>query len=365
MKGYATLEELHKSTFFAQHKETIDSVLNGVWYKEFSNNTYQNTSFFRAAHWNIERGRHIEAIIELFSSDPILSGSDVISLNEVDLGMNRTANRNIAFELAEALRMNVIFVPEFIEFTKGIGKELSLVGENHESLHGNAILSRYPVVSFEVLRLPSCFNSFEFWEKRYGERVALIAEIDIGKRLVLVSTHLEVRKSPECRAKQFQFLLDYLDARKAGMPTLICGDLNTGTFKRGSHFYTAMGLARLLFSDPVQIDMRLRHPQRHEPLFDIAVERGFMFEDFNDDAATCRTELNSLDEAVYLPNFLQEWIYSRLARYQNRLDFRLDFFFGSSLEVVFEAVAPTTIKGLMVDGEEVSDHDPIVCDFRL
>jgi len=97
----------------------------------------------RAAMWNIERGAEFD-LVRLAFTDPdrlldevnkrsvrdpaaleavrrqagLLRDSDVIILNEVDLGMTRTDYRFVARELAEAMEMNYAFGVEFIEVDK-------------------------------------------------------------------------------------------------------------------------------------------------------------------------------------------------------------------------------------------------------
>ena len=86
----------------------------------------------RVAYWNIERGRNVDAIRLAFTDAAAfrriatdarntsrdsdlneelraLHDSDVIVLNEVDLGMKRTAYRDIAHDLAAALGMSYAY----------------------------------------------------------------------------------------------------------------------------------------------------------------------------------------------------------------------------------------------------------------
>jgi hypothetical protein len=98
-------------------------------------------TFLRVVQWNIERGIEYDAISAAFtdanrfaklidssayprgSSDrktilqqiALLKQADVIVLNEVDWGMKRTDYRNVAADLAAALRMNYAYGVEFVE----------------------------------------------------------------------------------------------------------------------------------------------------------------------------------------------------------------------------------------------------------
>jgi hypothetical protein len=59
--------------------------------------------------------------------------------------MVRSGNRNVARDLACALGMQYAFVPCYLNLTKGSGIEQDLPGANDLGLHGNAVLSRYPM----------------------------------------------------------------------------------------------------------------------------------------------------------------------------------------------------------------------------
>ncbi|MEW6735391.1 MAG: endonuclease/exonuclease/phosphatase family protein [Acidobacteriota bacterium] len=377
---FTTRAALYRSQFYATQGNAIEAVINRIWQQSPANVVPRLCSFLRAVQWNIERGRQLDAIIDLFTTHPLLKFADLILLNEVDIGMNRTENRNIAFELGTQLGMYVAFVAEYLELTKGIGMEALLPGENREALHGNALLSRYPLKTVRALRLPSCFDAYQFHEKRYGDRVALIAELDcLDSTLLVVSTHLEVRRTPACRATQFRALLDNIAPTytlNTQLPILIGGDLNTGTFKRGRRWHAVAGLLRLISNDANIVRQTLCHPEQTEPLFALAQSRGFRFKGLNDALPTCTTLLSGLDETDYLPAQLRKWILSRLASYNNQLEFRLDYFCARDLQPLEDdqcidhqtgvtSRSAHTLRGLCWQGKPISDHDPIVCDFVL
>lgn len=107
----------------------------------------------RVAQWNIERGLEFDAVRFAFS-DPrrfnslmedkgstadeerrakireevgILQQADLLILNEVDWGINRTFFRNVAQDLANALNMNYAYGVEFVEvdpITMGIDQQV-------------------------------------------------------------------------------------------------------------------------------------------------------------------------------------------------------------------------------------------------
>ncbi|HZU26841.1 MAG TPA: endonuclease/exonuclease/phosphatase family protein [Bryobacteraceae bacterium] len=250
----------------------------------------------RVALWNIERGLQFD-MIRLAFSDPdefervaaqkggldgdtvsigrqlrILRDADIIILNEVDLGMKRTDYRDIARELAKALGMNYAFGVEFVEVDRLVDlgldpvaledpdqarqmqDELRADSERYKGLHGNAILSRYPIEHARIVRLNVCHDWFAaekaeisalekgkrlalnklFLERierevRRGGRMALIADVRVPglpeDSVSVVDVHLENKCKPRCRSRQMEALLTQI--KDIDHPVIIGGDLNT------------------------------------------------------------------------------------------------------------------------------------------
>ena len=208
-----------------------------------------------------ERSRIIEQV-------RILREADLIVFNEVDWGVNRTLFRNVAAELADALRMNYAYGVEFVEVdpvTMGIDEQV-VVREVKETyaepgqsksdmiehvkqvmkpdpsryrgLHGTAILTRYTLENVRVVPFKSQVHDWYADEKRKaseltkvegklsadvfkeqlvrqvrrGGRMMLIADIvddDLPSgRVTVVATHLEDMTTPANRKKQLAELLD-------------------------------------------------------------------------------------------------------------------------------------------------------------
>jgi hypothetical protein len=83
-----------------------------------------------------------------------LRSADVIILNEVDLGMPRTAYANVAGELADALGMNYAYGVEFVELgpLSDSTEYHNVDTSRYRGLHGNAVLSRFPIRAASVHR---------------------------------------------------------------------------------------------------------------------------------------------------------------------------------------------------------------------
>ncbi|MCB1153313.1 endonuclease/exonuclease/phosphatase family protein [bacterium] len=161
--------------------------------------------------WNIERGHYVDDLIDLFVNDQRINDTDIYLLSEVDRYCDRTGDRNIAFEIADALGYDYAYGVEFVEINSGRGE------------HGQAIISRFPITQVDQQRL----TDFEDWQGRLGGRMALYGTVKIGDTdLNLLSIHTMSEPFPyiEGRKTQFQEILDFADERPG--PTLIGGDFN-------------------------------------------------------------------------------------------------------------------------------------------
>jgi hypothetical protein len=176
-------------------------------------------AFVRVVQWNIEEGIEYEAISAAFT-DPtrftklldssayprgsqdrkkilqqvgLMKQADVIVLNEVDWGMKRTDYRNVAADLAMALRMNYAYGVEFVEVDPiALGTEefeevstedrmtlktqTAVDKSRYRGLHGSAILSRFPL---ENVRLQQFENQPHDW---YKEELESVRPVEAGKR---------------------------------------------------------------------------------------------------------------------------------------------------------------------------------------
>ena len=296
--------------------------------------------------WNIEKGKRWHLLERCLSHEAIRT-ADILCLNEVDEGMARSGNLRIGHEIGKRLGMEVIFGQTFKELTKGYGDELLAPDENTTAIQGNAVLSRLPILGWENILLPSCFDHSKRIEKREGNRHALIVRLDCGAgcTLTVANTHLEVFGSAHCRSVQMKFLLDRLPAG----PAIVTGDFNTNTFSRGSAFHISRSIAVVAFTDAKS---RVLVPWRYERLFANLSAAGFSWQAFNDSLPTCSVHLKSLEDRVHLPAFVRNFILSRCSF----LPLRLDFICCRGLT----AASPGhTITDLPC---QPSDHLPITCD---
>ncbi len=376
LREYPTLSALRQSSFYANTGTEIEAFLSTpeVVARETAPRVH---SFLRVAQWNLEKGKHFEQIRETLTSHEILGSADVILLNEVDWGMCRSGNRHIAGELAAALDMHMVFGAAHFELTPGTGEDLEVAGENDRGIQGNAILSRYPILDAQSVGLPDCFEPFHFHEKRFGWRNCVWACLQIGSRSWWIgSTHLEVRNSPLCRARQMDAIFDNLPGSPEE-PHLIGGDLNTNGFSRGTLWRTVAAVWQLVMYPADRVKERLKHPERGpEPLFAESQRKGFDWRRLNDSNDTASSPLGELEDAALLPAPVRRFVQARLDPFDGYLRLRLDWFLGRHVVSLGDREIRDSHAGVWSLGpgcvavpregrDRVSDHSPIYADVKI
>ena len=180
-------------------------------------------------NWNIDRGKHLDDIKEQIRQNK----PDLCIFQEVDLGARRTHAEDVAKELAETFSMNYVFAPEFQELGQGSSEE--------PAYHGQALLTTLAVRSSRMIRFQHqsgfwkprrlLISSVPLLQRREGGRVALVAELDNGgKLLVVYDLHLESKGTEQLRLLQLEEVLDDAKRYPSDTPVIIAGDLNTLSF---------------------------------------------------------------------------------------------------------------------------------------
>lgn len=317
----------------------------------------------RAVHWNIEHGNEYAQIERALLAHPELQDADLVLLNEVDLGMARSGNRDVAADLAHALGLHGVFAALFLELTPGRDDDLRLVArrENQESLFGVAILSRWPISEVRIVDLPSPEHVQFDVERMFGRHIGLAATIERpGAPFVAVSSHLEVHRTRTHRAAQVRVLADAL--RGEPQSVVLAGDFNTHTFDRGLWHAPIAGALALLLTPGAVLRRRLLHPDEgpsHEPLFDELRDSGFAWAPFTDREPTLQLRFDRLDELHALFGPAHGLARRLFARAERRARLRLDWFAGRG----WQGGRGLTVQGLDGPGR-ASDHAPLVAEFR-
>lgn len=362
LRRHRTIAELHASPEWPALGPRLGALLSTVRRTAPSREPAppHDPARVRTLHWNIEHGNWYPEIEQALRGHPELAGADLLTLNEVDLGMARASNRDVAAELAEALALNAVWAPLFLETTQGRHDDVRQAGgqDNQESLFGIALLSRWPVGEVRIIELPSPMR-FQFdTEGMYGRFIALVATIERPSApFVAVSAHLEVHRTRRHRLEQMRVLLDALEDETR--PIILGGDFNSHTFDRGRWWHAAIGALVLSTWPEPWLRRRLLWPERgpaREPLFEALGQAGFHWERHTDRAATLHLRFVRVPEAGGL--FATPLARPMLERAERRAHLRLDWLAGRG----WSGGRGATVAGLDGPGR-ASDHAPIVSEF--
>ena len=365
---FETIEQLERSGLYRKLKPDIDRVLTHVWAEQFAPKNEPKNDSIRVLAWNIERGIRLDGVIGVLRDNPSLRSADILLLSELDWGMARTQNRFVAREIASELNMNYAFAPCYVALTKGAGLERHAGGENRESLHGNALLSRFPMHRVHSLDLPNGKDKMKGAEKRIGSQRAVIADIEHPSGMFrAVSLHLDAHSSQRHRYLQMRRVLDHLESLDLRLPVIIGGDWNTTTHNASRALFSILGYCRrVLMGVRHVVTNHYPYPDRwfERRLFRELERRGYVYRDLNT-AGECTLHYDVRDVAAnlnmreWVPNWCFWFINWALEKTGGSCSMKLDWFAGKGLRPMRPAVA---ISGLNAGGKPVSDHDPIVID---
>ncbi|MDR0389219.1 MAG: hypothetical protein LBH73_04055 [Spirochaetaceae bacterium] len=271
----ADMFEAAKAVETMPHLKALETFMPGLLEADLDSGFARGAALpFNAAVFNMEAGRRFKEIRAYAQHHPLLKNAGVIFANELDWGMARTGNLHITRELAQSLGMNYAYGVEFLSLSAG-------EKGNNQGLHGNAILSKFPLSRVKIVRLPVEYEWFHYKgnDRRLGLRMAVLADADLGGGLKagLVSVHLENRTGPDGRLRQMECLLDAVTAHfPEDMPVLMGGDMNTNTVDGNS-----ASQMQELSLQPGEQWRRLGQIPSLEPLMDYAASRGFTYADCN------------------------------------------------------------------------------------
>ena len=369
---YDSSAEMEKSAIYQRIKPTVERILNSIARENFApeaSATPAENDFVSALAWNIERGNRFDGIADALANHPQLKDKDLLLLTELDDGMARSGNRFVARELAQTLKLNYAFAPVYIALQKGSGVESEVAAENTNSLHGLALLSKYPLNNLRTVALPNGKDKMWGKEKRLGYLRALIADIaHPAGEFRAVTVHLDAHSSRKHRRRQMKIILDYL-AELPALPTVIGGDWNTTTFNAQSSNRAILGyFRRVLVGVKRMARKHYPHPDRYfeRGLFRELGKYGYDYRNFNETGAgTLHYDMANAAYNTNLGDWVPQWcfpfIFWAAKRVGGKVSARLDWFAGKSIEVVN---APHTV-GELFDAENIplSDHDAITLDF--
>ena len=368
---FDSTRELEGSSLYRKLKPEIEQILSHVWREDLAPLAPHDAGQgIRVVAWNIERGIRLDDVVRSLQDHLSLANPDVLLLSELDWGMARTRNRFVAQEIASSLQMNYAFAPCYVALTKGAGMEKNADGDNRESLHGNALLSRFPMYRVHSLALPNGKDKMKGAEKRIGSQRAVIADIEHPLGMFrAVTLHLDAHSSQRHRYLQMRRVLEHLENLQPQLPVLIGGDWNTTTHNASCATYSILGYCRrVLMGVRHVVANHYPYPDRwfERRLFAELEQRGYNYRDLNN-PGQCTLHYNVRDLAAnlnmgeWVPQWCFWFINWALERTGGSCSMKLDWFTGKRVEPLAPAMA---VPGLAVGGKPVSDHDPIVVTIR-
>jgi endonuclease/exonuclease/phosphatase family metal-dependent hydrolase len=371
---FESTAELDASQLYRRIKPDVDRILNTVVVEEFgAGKPLPSSDKVAAAAWNLERGIRFEGIVKALTTHPLLAKKDLLLLTELDHGMARSGNRFVARDLAAELELNYAFAPVYIALQKGSGVEEFAEGENTHSIHGLAMMSRFPMKNVHAIPLPNGKDKMRGKEKRIGHLRALFADIEHpAGTFRAVTIHLDSHCSRAHRRRQMNIILGHLDSLPP-LPTVLGGDWNTTTFNSQNATRAILGYWRRVFMGPKNVARNhLPHPQRYfeRRLFDELESRGFEYRKFNQiGVGTLHYHVESIEKNTNLRDWVPEWcfpfIFWAARRVGGSVSGRLDWFAGKGISLA-PGTQPETVGNILDDRKlPVSDHDAIVLDFLL
>jgi endonuclease/exonuclease/phosphatase family metal-dependent hydrolase len=159
----------------------------------------------RVMSWNIHHGEGMDNVIDIDRIAQVIldEKADIVALQEVDRGVERSKKIDMITKLADHTGMTYAF-----------GKTMEYQGGDY----GNAILTRFPI--FEERNV--LFRKFPETEQR---GVLLLVLGINGEEIVVASTHLDSQGSDSVRSPNVDDLRTILKA--TGLrPIMLCGDFN-------------------------------------------------------------------------------------------------------------------------------------------
>jgi endonuclease/exonuclease/phosphatase family metal-dependent hydrolase len=367
IKSYKKKDVFLSSKSYITHQHQINEVIDGLEWDNTLSVSPDQKEVIRIVSWNIERGKQLDAIITFFKEDSELSKADIILAIECDNGMGRTANRNVAKELAEGLGMNYCFTPSYLVLGKGALGETNHNTQNTTSLHGTAILSKYPIKLAKGVVVPPVKEVFHSSEKRLGCKKGLVAHIQIGETsIALGAIHIDLSSDAIDRANQLDAVIQALPKTDI---QLVGGDFNCSTF----NLRTKWGLFKQVIEKFFTVGFKgaIEHYMTPElkfdkPLFDKLLESGFNFNSYNDrKKGTIYFDINDLlhneKAKKFMPPIFLHYLERKLRPWNGCVPLKIDWLAGKG----GLAVNSETIEKPKKEGVLLSDHNPSFTDVKI
>ncbi len=376
LASFSSTRKLSRSLIFRSLIPQINEVVSGLEYGFYAEPPlYQKKKFYRGVSWNLERGMNYEGILRALKENPDLGSADLFLFQETDSGMVRSGNRNIARDLACELGMNYFFAPSYLNLCIGNSTEKHIGGKNLLGLHGNSILSRYPLENLRIVSLQNCKDKMKGEEKRIGCQKALICEVDFPfQKVTVICAHLDAHSSQRQRASQMESILSAVDTTP--YPVLLGGDLNTNCYNTRHALFAFFGFwNKVLRGGDNMIENHYPYPDRTYDrfLFQVLKSYGMKTDGFNEPGmGTLHYHVDDIKGNYLVREVVPEWcrkvMEKTLRRHGGKVSLKLDWFAARGLRPAASetgAAPPRVLPHLKFGGKSLSDHDPIVVDLDI
>ncbi len=359
--------ELEAHPLYQRLEPIVERVLRTPETGSYATGQAPSKSQYRLIAWNLERGIELDGQIEAFKTHNYLKTGDVLLLTETDVGMARSRNRAVAQALARELGMHYAFVPCYLNLAKGSGVEYDVRGNNKLGLHGNAILSRYPISHIRPISLKNGKDKMSGREKRLGTQTALVADIELPNHdLTVVSVHLDAQSKQLHRRDQMRDVLDGLDSTH---PVVIGGDWNTTTYNSSSAFPAIMGFwLRVFMGVDHVINHHYLHPYHRfeKELFGMLEAAGFDYRECNRlGEHTISYDVDDIKTRRNLGEWVPAWCFAfirwALRNHGGKCPLKVDWFATRDTKSLNPVVIHELREGRKTP---LSDHDAIGIDIR-
>jgi endonuclease/exonuclease/phosphatase family metal-dependent hydrolase len=162
-------------------------------------------SSFRVLTYNIHHGEGLDGKVELQRIADLIKReqADIVALQEVDKGVQRTARRDLPAELAALTGLTCVFSNNY-HFQGGE--------------YGNAVLTRFPIKRS---------TNMHYKMVRPGEQRGILQVVlDVrGHELVFMDTHIDFRADDTERLLNAAEIKELVQQYR-GHPMILCGDFN-------------------------------------------------------------------------------------------------------------------------------------------
>lgn len=168
---------------------------------------------FRVLSYNIHHGEGLDGRLDLERIAKLIidSRADIVGLQEVDRGVERTQKRDLPAELAKLTGLHVHF-------------EKNIAHQGGE--YGNATLSRFPIKRAKN-------THYKLLAPR-EQRGVLQLVLDVhGREVLFLNTHLDVGRDEAQRLSSIEELRALVAAaEKQNLPVILLGDFNAAPDSR-------------------------------------------------------------------------------------------------------------------------------------